>query len=98
MPCGARPHGRHFLHPSREVSNEGRDNLVDERPSVVKRSTMRTGWGNAMYHLMLCDEFDAQRALQIALVQEVVPSASTSIARWRSRTRSRETHRSACAR
>ena len=26
-----------------------------------------------MYHLMLCDEFDAQRALQIGLVQEVVP-------------------------
>ena len=33
----------------------------------------RTGWGNAMYHLMVCDEFDAQRALQIGLVQEVVP-------------------------
>ena len=26
-----------------------------------------------MYPLMLCDEFDAQRALQIGLVQEVVP-------------------------
>jgi enoyl-CoA hydratase/carnithine racemase len=33
----------------------------------------RTGWGNAMYHLMLCDEFDALRAQEIALVQEVVP-------------------------
>ena len=27
-----------------------------------------------MYHLMLCDEFDAERALQIGLVQEVVPA------------------------
>ena len=35
------------------------------------RFLTRTGWGNAMYHLMLCDEFDAQRALQIGLVQEV---------------------------
>jgi enoyl-CoA hydratase/carnithine racemase len=37
------------------------------------RFLTRTGWGNAMYHLMLCDEFGAQRALQIGLVQEVVP-------------------------
>jgi len=37
------------------------------------RFLTRTGWGNAMYHLMLCDEFDAQRALQLGLVQEVVP-------------------------
>lgn len=36
------------------------------------RFLTRTGWGNAMYHLMLCDEFDASRALQIGLVQEVV--------------------------
>ena len=38
------------------------------------RFLTRTGWGNAMYHLMLCDEFSAQRALQIGLVQEVVPA------------------------
>jgi enoyl-CoA hydratase len=38
------------------------------------RFLSRTGWGNAMYHLMLCDEFNAQRALQIGLVQEVVPT------------------------
>jgi len=37
------------------------------------RYLTRTGWGNAMYHLMLCDEFDAQRALQLGFVQEVVP-------------------------
>ena len=37
------------------------------------RFLSRTGWGNAMYHLMLCDEFGAERALQIGLVQEVVP-------------------------
>jgi enoyl-CoA hydratase/carnithine racemase len=38
------------------------------------RFLTRTGWGNAMYHLMLCDEFSAERALQIGLVQEVVPA------------------------
>jgi enoyl-CoA hydratase len=38
------------------------------------RFLTRTGWGNAMYHLMLCDEFNAERALQIGLVQEIVPA------------------------
>lgn len=37
------------------------------------RYLTRTGWGNAMYHLFLCDEFDAQRALHLGFVQEVVP-------------------------
>jgi enoyl-CoA hydratase/carnithine racemase len=34
----------------------------------------RAGWGNAMYHLMLCDEFGAAEAYRIGLVQEVVPA------------------------
>lgn len=38
------------------------------------RYLSRAGWGDAMYHLMLCDEFDAARALKIGLVQEVVPA------------------------
>jgi enoyl-CoA hydratase len=38
------------------------------------RFLSRTGWGNAMYHLMLCDEFSAARACEIGLVQEVVPA------------------------
>src|SRR5262249_718579 len=37
------------------------------------RYLSRMGWGDAMYHLMLCDEFGAERALKIGLVQEVVP-------------------------
>jgi len=37
------------------------------------RFLTRTGWGNAMYHLFLCDEFDAQEAYRIGLVQEVHP-------------------------
>jgi enoyl-CoA hydratase len=37
------------------------------------RYLTRTGWGNAMYHLFLCDEFDAQEALRIGFVQEVHP-------------------------
>src|SRR5213079_2085407 len=37
------------------------------------RYLTRTGWGNAMYHLLRADEFDAQRALQLGFVQEVVP-------------------------
>ena len=38
------------------------------------RFLTRAGWGNAMYHLFLCDEFNAARAKEIGLVQEVVPS------------------------
>ncbi len=37
------------------------------------RYITRAGWGNAMYHLMLCDEFGAEEAFRIGLVQEVVP-------------------------
>ncbi len=37
------------------------------------RYIMRAGWGNAMYHLMLCDEFGAAEAYRVGLVQEVVP-------------------------
>ena len=37
------------------------------------RYLTRMGWGDAMYHLMLCDEFGAAEALRIGLVQEVVP-------------------------
>jgi enoyl-CoA hydratase/carnithine racemase len=44
------------------------------------RFLSRAGWGNAMYHLLLCDEFDALRAREIGLVQEVVP-AGQQIAR-----------------
>ena len=33
----------------------------------------RGGWGNAMYHLLTCDEFDATEALRVGIVQEVVP-------------------------
>jgi enoyl-CoA hydratase len=38
------------------------------------RFLMRAGWGDAMYHLLVCDEFDAARAYKIGLVQEVVPA------------------------
>ena len=37
------------------------------------RMLMRCGWGDAMYHLLLCDEFGAAEAHRIGLVQEVVP-------------------------
>ncbi|MFL9962376.1 enoyl-CoA hydratase-related protein, partial [Paraburkholderia sediminicola] len=33
----------------------------------------RTGWGNAMYHLFLCDEFSAEEAYRCGFVQEVHP-------------------------
>ena len=36
------------------------------------RYLTRAGWGNAMYHLFLCDEFGAEEAHRIGLVQEVV--------------------------
>lgn len=38
------------------------------------RYISRAGWGNAMYHLLLCDEFTAAEAHRIGLVQEVVPA------------------------
>jgi enoyl-CoA hydratase len=40
------------------------------------RYVTRAGWGNAMYHLMLCDEFGAAEAYRIGLVQEVVPAGT----------------------
>lgn len=44
------------------------------------RYVSRSGWGNAMYHLMLCDEFNAQEAYRVGLVQEVV-AAGTQVER-----------------
>ncbi|MCZ2109463.1 MAG: crotonase/enoyl-CoA hydratase family protein [Dehalococcoidia bacterium] len=44
------------------------------------RMLTRTGWGDAMYHLLLCDEFGAAEAHRIGLVQEVVP-AGTQVGR-----------------
>ena len=38
------------------------------------RFVERGGWGNAMYHLLTCDEFGAEEARRIGLVQEIVPS------------------------
>lgn len=43
------------------------------------RYITRAGWGNAMYHLMTCDEFGAEEAYRIGMVQEVVkPGEETS--------------------
>jgi len=36
------------------------------------RFVERGGWGNAMYHLLTCDQFDAQEAQRIGIVQEIV--------------------------
>jgi enoyl-CoA hydratase/carnithine racemase len=36
------------------------------------RYVQRAGWGNAMYHLLRADEFDAPEAYRIGLVQEIV--------------------------
>jgi enoyl-CoA hydratase/carnithine racemase len=40
------------------------------------RFVQRAGWGNAMYHLLTSDEFDAHEAYRIGLVQEVVPAGT----------------------
>lgn len=37
------------------------------------RFVERGGWGNAMYHLLTCDEFGAEEARRVGLVQEIVP-------------------------
>jgi len=45
----------------------------------------RAGWGDAMYHLFLCDDY-LRTGVQGRLVQEVVPEASRSSGPWWSRT------------
>ncbi len=40
------------------------------------RFVQRGGWGNAMYHLLTSDEFDAEEAKRIGIVQEVVPAGT----------------------
>lgn len=40
------------------------------------RFVQRGGWGNAMYHLLTSDEFDAAEAYRIGLVQEIVPTGT----------------------
>lgn len=40
------------------------------------RFVERGGWGNAMYHLLTCDEFGSEEAYRIGLVQEIVPAGS----------------------
>lgn len=40
------------------------------------RFLTRMGWGDAMYHLLLVDEFGAAEAHRIGLVQEVVPAGT----------------------
>ncbi|MDH3752287.1 MAG: crotonase/enoyl-CoA hydratase family protein [Acidimicrobiia bacterium] len=40
------------------------------------RFVERGGWGNAMYHLLTSNEFDAAEARRIGLVQEVVPAGT----------------------
>lgn len=38
------------------------------------RFVQRAGWGNAMYHLLTSDEFNAQEAHRCGFIQEVVPA------------------------
>jgi enoyl-CoA hydratase len=40
---------------------------------AAHRYVERAGWGNAMYHLLRADVFDADTALRLGFVQEVVP-------------------------
>ncbi|MEM9650808.1 MAG: crotonase/enoyl-CoA hydratase family protein [Actinomycetota bacterium] len=40
------------------------------------RYVERAGWGNAMYHLLRADEFNAARALELGFVQDVVPAGA----------------------
>lgn len=43
---------------------------------ATMRFVERGGWGNAMYHLLINDEFDAHEARRCGLVQEVVPAGT----------------------
>lgn len=40
------------------------------------RFVERGGWGNAMYHLLRSDEFDAHEAHRVGICQEVVPAGT----------------------
>lgn len=40
------------------------------------RFVQRGGWGNAMYHLLRADEFDAEEAYRIGFVQEIVEAGT----------------------
>ena len=62
------------------------------------RYVERAGWGNAMYHLLRADEFDADRALRLGLVQEVVPAGEQRERARSWRTRSANARRSPCRR
>lgn len=43
---------------------------------ATMRFVERGGWGNAMYHLLTSDEFGAEEAHRVGLVQEVVPAGT----------------------
>jgi enoyl-CoA hydratase/carnithine racemase len=47
------------------------------------RLPRHTGWGNAMRWLLTGDEFDAEEALRIGLIQEIATDAATAAARAR---------------
>jgi enoyl-CoA hydratase/carnithine racemase len=50
--------------------------LEPKRAIHAIRFVDRGGWGNAMYHLLTADEFDAAEAYRIGIVQEVVPAGT----------------------
>ena len=56
------------------------------------------GWGNAMRYMLTGDEWGADEAYRLGLVQYVTPPGSNSIARLKSRARSQPRPRSAFAR
>jgi enoyl-CoA hydratase/carnithine racemase len=47
------------------------------------RLPRHTGWGNAMRWLLTGDEFDAEEALRIGLIQEIAADAATAAAKAR---------------
>jgi enoyl-CoA hydratase len=47
------------------------------------RLPRQTGWGNAMRWLLTGDEFDAEEALRIGLIQEIAPDAAAAVAKAR---------------
>jgi len=62
------------------AADDCRFNQLEPRRGIMAtggatlRFVERGGWGNAMYHLLINDEFDAREALRCGLVQEVVPA------------------------
>ena len=65
-----------FDHYCEQVARTLRGGFSFRSGGATIRFVERGGWGNAMYHLLVVDEFDAEEARRCGLVQEIVPAGT----------------------